>query len=146
MSPVEQFLWAMLYFACAYLVIMILMAVGGLILGGMTRGPNALHLLGRQPEEMLTEGQVLRTQHESSLAQLYACGLMAGLVLFYVSVPFVLAGVLATTAGLLYLIFLARRVPVKLILGIVVVGGAMAWAVVKSVFARPGTGSFGLVK
>jgi Zn-dependent protease with chaperone function len=47
---------------------------------------------------------------------------------------------------LLYVIFMLPRIPVKLIVIVVVVGLGGAWAVLKSVFARPGKGSFGLPK
>jgi hypothetical protein len=44
-----------------------------------------LQLLGSAPEELVTEGQVARSQRESSLARAYAMALLVGLVLFYVS-------------------------------------------------------------
>ena len=59
---------------------------------------------------------------------------------------FVAAGLLAITLGLLWLIFQAGRIPIKLAVIIVVVGLGMAWAVLKSMFARMGSGAFGLRK
>jgi Zn-dependent protease with chaperone function len=145
-SWVERFLWLMLYFAGAYLVVMVAMVVGGIILAGKTRGTGALHLLGVQPDELVTQGQVVRTQHESTLARLYALALVAGLVLFYVSIPFIVAGLVGVTGALLYFIVMLGRVPVKLLILVFVVGAAMTWAVLKSIFAKPGSGSFGLLK
>jgi Zn-dependent protease with chaperone function len=142
----ERFAWFLLYFTGFYASVMALMALAGLVLAGRTRGSRALNLLGVAPDELVTEGQVVRSQHESSVAKLYMLTLMLGLVLFYAAIPFVVAGLLAATGLLLYLIFHAGRIPIKLVVPIVVGGGGMAWAVLKSVFARPGQGGFGLQK
>jgi Zn-dependent protease with chaperone function len=80
------------------------------------------------------------------VATFYALALVAGLLLFYVAIPFLVVGLVAATGGLLYLIFMLPRIPVKLIVLVVVFGLGGAWAVLKSVFARPSTGSFGLPK
>jgi Zn-dependent protease with chaperone function len=145
-SLVERFAWILLAFAGFYVVVMLLMAGGGVLLASRTRGIRALQLLGAHPDEMITEGQVVRTSQEGSLARLYALALVAGLILFYAAVPFLVVGLLGLTAGLLYLIFLLRRIPIKLVVIVVIAGGGAAWAVLKSVFARPGRGSFGLPK
>src|SRR5262249_51770401 len=65
---------------------------------------------------------------------------------FYVAIPFLIAGLLATTALLLYGIFLLPRIPIKLIILVVVIGLGCAWAVLKSLFSRAGKGSFGIAK
>src|SRR5262245_44819146 len=57
---VERSFWAMAYFTVTYLVIMAVMALGGVLLASKTRGTGALHLLGAQSDEMITEGQVIR--------------------------------------------------------------------------------------
>jgi Zn-dependent protease with chaperone function len=142
---IERFLEIMLYFLGFYAVVMAIMALAGVVLAGRTRGTGALQLLGVKPDELVTQGQVLRTQHESLLAKLYTFSLFAGLILFYVSIPFIIAGVLALTAGLLYAMFLAPRISPKLVIIVIVVGGGAAWAVFKSIFAKPGRG-LGLVK
>src|SRR5207237_8332606 len=111
-----------------------------------TRGSRALRLLGAEPEERITEGQIARTAQESSLAKLYALALVLGLVLFYVSIPFIMLGLLTGTALLLYGIFLLPRIPIKLIVIVAVVGLGGVWAVFKSLFSRPARGAFGLAK
>jgi Zn-dependent protease with chaperone function len=142
----EQLGWVMLYFAGFYAVVMALMAGVGVLLANRTRGLRALSLLGESPEELVSAGQVVRTGDESTLARWYGYALVAALVLFYAAIPFVLAGLVAGTLLLLYLVFFLPRIPVKLILIVVVVGGGAAWAVLKSIFARPPQGSFGIPK
>ena len=107
---------------------------------------GALGLLEAGPEHLVDEGQVIRVAGETMLARLYALALFAGLILFYLSIPFVIIGLLGTTALLLYLIFLGGHIPIKLVVIIVVFGLGAAWAVFKSLFTRPASGSFGLPK
>jgi Zn-dependent protease with chaperone function/Flp pilus assembly protein TadD len=145
-SLLEKFAWVLGGFTLFYAVIMALMAFFGLILASRTRGIRALDLLDGQADELVAEGQVARTRHESGLAKWYALGLFSGLVLFYVAIPFLLAGLLAGTGLLLYFIFMLPRIPIKLIVIVVVVGLGGAWAVLKSLFASQGKGSFGLPK
>lgn len=141
----DHFLRIMLYFVGFYAVVMAAIAFAGVALASRTRGTGALQLLGTQPDELVTAGQVARTHHESMLAKLYAFGLFAGLILFYTAIPFIIAGVLAITGGLIYLMFLAPRISPKLVIIVIVIGGGMAWAVFKSIFAKSGRG-LGLVK
>jgi Zn-dependent protease with chaperone function len=142
----ERFGWLMAYGAAFFVAVMALMAVFGLVLAARTRGVKAVELLGVRPEELITEGQVARAAGETGLARLYALGLFAGLVLFYALLVYAAVGLVAVTVLLLWLLFLGNRIPVKLVLVIVLVGGGMAWSVVRSLFARPGTGSFGVEK
>jgi Zn-dependent protease with chaperone function len=142
----ETFGWTMLGFAGSYAVLMALMAGFGALLARRTRGNRALDLLSTEPGELITQGQVARTSAESGLAKLYALALVVGLILFYVAIPFLVAGLLAATGLLLYGIFLLPRIPVKLVVVVVVVGLGTAWAVFKSLFSRPSKGSFGLAK
>jgi Zn-dependent protease with chaperone function len=143
---IADFGWLMLTFTASYAVLMVVMAGFGYVLARRTRGSGALALLGDKADEFVAGGQVQRSGSESTLARLYALGLIAGLILFYVAVPFILAGLLAATGLMLYGIFLLPRIPIKLVIIVVVVGLGMAWAVLKSVFSRPGKGNFGLSK
>jgi Zn-dependent protease with chaperone function len=142
---IEQFAWLMGGFAAVYGGVMLTMALAGFVLAGRTRGTKALDLVGAG-DDLVANGQVVRASHESGLARFYAFGLFAGLILFYVSIPFVLVGLLAFTGGLLYLIFQLPRIPVKLIVIVVVLGLGGVWAVLKSLFAAPSRGGFGLAK
>jgi Zn-dependent protease with chaperone function len=138
--------WGAAGFAAAYLAAMALMAISGLILAGRTRGAKAVSLLGRPTEEWVHFGQVVRSGGESLLARLYMAALMAGLIMFYVAVPFLAAGLLAATGGLLYFILMLPRIPIKLLVIVIVVGLGMAWAVLKSVFTSAGSSAFGRLK
>jgi Zn-dependent protease with chaperone function len=143
----ETFGRLMFWFAIAYAAFMAIMALAGVILAGMTRGRKALELLGAPADELVSAGgQVRRVGGESALAKVYVAGLMLGLVLFYAAIPFVVIGLAGGTAGLLMLIFMANRIPVKLVIIILVVGLGCVWAVVKALFARPAAGGFGLKK
>jgi Zn-dependent protease with chaperone function len=139
-------LWAVGAFVATYLAMMVLMAGGGLILAARTRGAHAAELLRRPAEQLVQFGRVARGEGESLLAKLYMFGLMIGLVMFYIAVPFLVLGLLAGTGGALYLVFMLPRIPIKLIAIVVVVGGGLAWAVLNSIFASTGRGGFGLVK
>jgi Zn-dependent protease with chaperone function len=143
---VWPFAWAMLYFAAFYAVVMLTMAFVGLVLASRTQGTDALSLLGVQPDELVTEGQVHRAGHESALAKLYGLSLFFGLVLFYVAIPFIIAGLLGVTGLLLYLTFMLGHIPIKLLIVIFFVGFGGAWAVLKSAFHRPQSGGFGIKK
>ncbi len=133
-------------FAGVYAAVLLFMACGGLLLAGMTRGTRALGLLGAAPDELVASGQVTRTSGESWLASLYALALAAGLLFFYAAIPFLIAALLAGTAGLLFLVFQLGRIPIKLVVIIVIAGLGGAWAVLRSLFARPASGAFGLAK
>lgn len=142
----ERIGWIMLYFAGAYAVIMLMMALAGVVLAGWTRGVGALHLLKETSEELVVQGQVSRANSETTLARLYGLVLMLGLILFYLAIPFVVAGLIWLTCLLLYLIFQLGRIPIKLVAIIAIAGFVGAWSVFKSLFSRPQSGAFGLPK
>ena len=142
----ETFTWTMVAFGGFYALVMSLMSLAGLILARFTRGNRALTLLGVPPEDLVSSGQVVRTSSESSLARLYALSLVLGLILFYLAIPFIIAGLLGLTALVLYLVFMLPRIPIKLLIIVFIAGGGAALAVLKSVFTRAAQGSFGLPK
>ena len=82
----------------------------------------------------------------SVFQQFYLLALTLGLILFYVAIPFVVVGILGVMAAMLYALFCLRHVPGKAVVIVVVVGIGMVWAVLKSLFARPPSGSFNLLK
>jgi Zn-dependent protease with chaperone function len=137
-SPVLQFLYVMGGAVAVYAVVILLMAAAGLILAAFSHAPSE----GPSIEEL--QGDPARG--ESWLAKPYLLAMGVSLMLFYVAVPLVTVGLLAATAGVLYLIFQLPRVPVKLIIIVLLAGLGMAWAVLKSLFARPGGGEFGVAK
>jgi Zn-dependent protease with chaperone function/Flp pilus assembly protein TadD len=141
----EYGLWTLAAFVGVYALWMLSMAGLGVILAGRTRGDRALELL-QSPDRLVADGQLTRSRHESWLSRFYVLALFVSLVLFYLALPFLVVALIAGTGLLLYLIFLLPRIPVKLIVLVVVVGLGGAWAVFKSIFARPGKGSFGIAK
>jgi Zn-dependent protease with chaperone function len=136
---VTRFLWAMAYFAGAYGSIIALMALSGVMLGIFTRG-------GAPPADGGVGAAHDPYAGQSGIKKLYILSLTASLILFYVAIPFVIAGILGATGAMLYGIFMLGRIPVKLVALIAAVGIAMVWAVLKSLFAKPGTGGFGVQK
>jgi Zn-dependent protease with chaperone function len=142
---VEYGLWTLVGFVAFYAVWMLFMAGLGVILARRTRGDRALELI-RDADEIVAGGQVLRSRDESWLSRLYGLALFASLILFYLSLPFLIVGLVIATGLLLYWIFQLPRIPIKLIAIVVIVGLGGAWAVLKSIFARPARGSFGIPK
>src|SRR5262249_14950597 len=94
--------WVFGAFAFVYAAAMAIMALAGLVLARRTRGIRALDLLGPAPTSVAAGGQVQRSREESSLARAYTAALMAGLVIFYISLPFLTVGLLGLTGGLIY--------------------------------------------
>ncbi len=135
----ERFGWFLARCAGFYFSVIALMAVIGTLLAGCTRGRHALNLLGKGAAVPVQQGQVIPAQSETLLAYLYGLSLTIGLVLFYVSIPLVILGLLGVTALLLWV-----QLPIVLVVLSAVVGLAMAWSVYKTLFTRPASGSFGL--
>jgi Zn-dependent protease with chaperone function len=142
----EQGAWVMFYFAVAYAVIMLVMAGAGVVLASRTRGTGALALLSASPDELVQGGHVARGQEETALARLYGLVLVVGLVLFYVAVPFVIAGLIWLTCLALYGMFQLGRISVQLVLMVAVAGFFGAWSVFRALFAKPASGAFGVPK
>jgi Zn-dependent protease with chaperone function/Flp pilus assembly protein TadD len=141
----EYGLWTLAAFVGVYALWMLSMAGLGVILAGRTRGNRALELL-QTLDRLVADGQVTRTRHESWLSRFYVLALFISLILFYLALPFLIVSLIGGTGLLLYWIFQLPRIPVKLIVLVVVVGLGGAWAVFKSIFARPSKGSFGIAK
>lgn len=137
--------WGLLYVTGFYAVLISFMALIGWVLAARTRA-GTLDLLNETGDSLLADGAVQRTTHETLLGRFYMWSLMIGLVFFYFAIPFVILGLLGVTGALLYLVFSLGRIPIKLVVIIVVVGLGMVWAVLKSLFASMGEGSFGLPK
>ncbi len=139
--------WAMWFFI-VYGVIMALMCVGGLLLARATRGPRAADLLGKPADELAGGGQVVRTLHESRLTKYYVAALLLALILFYLSLPFVFAGMLIVFLVALAIALATHRDHKSADVNAAMLrasGGGVA-AVFKAMFARVGTGSFGIRK
>ena len=139
---------AMLWFFLFYAVLIGLMFLAGLLLARRTRGPGALDLLGAPPDQLVARGQVLRTTHESKLTKLYCVGLVLALIFFYLAIPFVIWGMLFIFLIVLLLTFILRRdhEMARFHTDLVKASGGGMWAVLRSLFASFGKGSFGISK
>ena len=135
----ERLLWGAGIFVAVYALIMAAMALGGIVLSALTPRVPAADVAA----ETVRTGNAI-SGHESWLARLYMLALIGGIVLFYLSVPFVAAGLVAATGAALLLVLQLPRVPAKLLALIAVVGLGMAWAVIRSIFASHGRSHFGL--
>ena len=135
----ERLLWGAGIFVAVYALIMAAMALGGIVLSALTPRVPAADVAA----ETVRTGSAI-SGHESWLARLYMLALIGGIVLFYLSVPFVAAGLVAATGAALLLVLQLPRIPVKLLVLVAVVGLGMAWAVIRSIFASHGRSPFGL--
>jgi Zn-dependent protease with chaperone function/tetratricopeptide (TPR) repeat protein len=139
-SWVQTALWGVAYGVAGYAVAILVTAALGLLVAAFNRaGPPAPQFAGGQiAPETLSGGSWLGT--------LYLLVLSLCVLLFYLSVPFVLLGLVATTLGVLYLIFLLPRIPIQLVCIVVAVGLGMAVSVFKSLFNRRSQGEQGIRK
>jgi Zn-dependent protease with chaperone function len=71
----------------------------------------------------------------AGLRRAYAAVLWVSCVYYYLSIPVVLVGVVALLAGVLLLFAKLGRIPVKLVLGLALLGLVTIWAVLKSLWA-----------
>jgi Zn-dependent protease with chaperone function/tetratricopeptide (TPR) repeat protein len=138
-SLLARFLWIMAFFGIAYAAAIASMAGAGAVLSAATpRVPDATHEAAG-PAELIS-------RRESFLERLYMLMLVVGLLLFYVSIPFVVVGLLALTAGIVFAMLMAPVISIKLLIIVVIVGLGMGWAVLKSIFASHRSGTFGMKK
>lgn len=129
-----------------YASVMASMVVAAFLLSRMTRGTKALRLMRTHKGAFVQDGKVVRTPRETWLSRIYILLLTGGIALFYLSIPFIIAGILGVTCGTIYGIFLLGRIPVKLVILILVIGLGMAFGVIKSLFAKTASGAFGVRK
>jgi Zn-dependent protease with chaperone function len=140
--------WWTFGFSLFYGTIMGLMCLAGWLLARRTHGQYAALLKEAPPKSMSASGQVARTVDEMRLGRFYLIALIAALVLFYLSLPFVLFGLLLVFLMTLGLSFFVNRnsgaadVHTALLRAS---GGGMT-AIFKATFARTGTGGFGKEK
>jgi Zn-dependent protease with chaperone function len=139
--------WAML-FTIFYGSVMILMCIGGLVLASKTKGPRAADMLGAPPDKLVSKGQTLRTKHETWLTRFYMIALTLALVLFYVSVPFMVIGLLIVFLLLLVIgLFMRRdRQSADMHSAMLSASGGGIWAVIKGVFTGFSQRTYGLLK
>jgi Zn-dependent protease with chaperone function len=149
--PLRSLGWGALGFTLFYSTVMALMCLAGVLLARRTRGAGAAHLLDVPADghaEGRGRGQVARSRDEHRLGRFYLIALLAALVLFYLSLPFVFVGLLLVFLMSLALAMLLRGnegagdVHAALLRAS---GGGMG-AVFKAMFARTGGAGYGKEK
>jgi Zn-dependent protease with chaperone function len=140
--------WWTIVFSATYAGVMVLMCLTGLVLASKTRGPKAMDMLGKAPKELVAQGQVLRTGHETWLSRFYMVALTLALIFFYVAMPFILIGLIIVFVFILLLgLFFRRdRESASMHTAMLKASGGGVFAVIKSLFAGFSKGSFGLEK
>jgi Zn-dependent protease with chaperone function len=140
--------WWTFWFTLIYLSIMGLMCLAGMLLAKRTSGAGAVEMLGTPPEQLAASGQVARTSHETKLARFYLVGLLAALVLFYVSLPFLFVGLLLVFLFLVVAGMMMRRDAASgdVHQALLKASGGGMGALFKATFARTGSGGYGVDK
>lgn len=147
-GPWSTILWWAFWFSVIYGVIMGLMCLTGVILAKRTHGKYTAQLKEAPPKELSASGQVARTQDEMRLGKFYAIALISALVLFYLALPFLFIGLLIVFLIVLALAFYMRRGTggADMHSMLLKASGGGITAIFKAMFARTGSGTFGLLK
>ncbi len=87
----------------------------------------------RKPPQLLAKNA---SGLSAGLRRVYSAVLFLSCMFYYASIPIVILFVLALGGGLIYGIFALGRIPVKLVIGIVIIVGVTVSSIVKSLFAR----------
>jgi Zn-dependent protease with chaperone function len=108
-------------------------AFGILFILGVILSKAAVHAA----EEPLTDLSANASGLSSGVRRMYAAVLGLSSVFYYLSLPIVMLLVLGSAGGLVYGFFALGRIPIKLVILIVIVGGISIWSMLKSLFVRP---------
>lgn len=112
-------------------------AFAALLIAGAILSAVAMRAARKPPQQM--------TKNFSSvIRRMYSAVLSLSCVFYYASIPIVIGLVLIAGGGLIYACFALGRIPVKLVIGVVIIVGVTVVSVVKSLFVRahdeePGT-------
>lgn len=113
------------YVLAGWLAAILVLVASGMILS---------HLTLRRVAQMAGKHQA---DAGKSLRSLYRVVLFTSSILYYVSLPIVLALVVVAAGGIIYGFFAIGQVPIKLVLIVGAIALVTVWAVLKSVFIRP---------
>ncbi len=133
---VMPILWTLGSAAAFYACVILVMSLVGVAVAFRTRGQRALLFLGEDAIELTSGGQVVRLRPEAGFTKVYAGALVLGLVLFYISIPFVLIALLGVASLLVYFLLKGKKFTGKGIVFVVCGAGAMAWAIIRSLLPR----------
>ena len=87
----------------------------------------------RKPPQQATRNA---TGLSSVVRRVYSGVLFLSCVFYYISIPIVMLLVIAAGAGIIYAFFAMGRIPVKLVIGVVIIVGATVVSMIKSLFIR----------
>ncbi|HSP36035.1 MAG TPA: M48 family metallopeptidase, partial [Thermoanaerobaculia bacterium] len=103
-----------------------------LLLAGAILSWIAMHAARRQPQHIAQNATPL----SSGVRRTYGAVLFLSSIFYYLSIPIVIAIVLAAGGGLIYACFALGRIPIKLVIGVVVIVGVTVVSMIKSLFMR----------
>lgn len=103
-----------------------------LLLVGAILSRVALHAARKPPQQLAHNA----TSLSSAVRRLYSGVLFLSCMFYYASIPIVILLVIAAGGGIVYACFALGRIPVKLIIGVVIIAGATVTTIVKSLFVR----------
>ncbi|HSP17534.1 MAG TPA: M48 family metalloprotease [Thermoanaerobaculia bacterium] len=87
----------------------------------------------RKPPQVLAKNA---TGLSAGIRRVYSAVLFLSCMFYYASIPIVMLLVLALGGGVIYGVFALGRIPVKLVIGVVIIVGVTVTSMVKSLFAR----------
>jgi Zn-dependent protease with chaperone function len=110
-----------------------------LLIAGAILSAVAMRAARKPPQQMKNA-----TGLSSVIRRMYSAVLSLSCLFYYVSIPIVIGLVLIAGGGLIYACFALGRIPVKLVVGVVIIAGVTVVSMVKSLFVRandeePGT-------
>ena len=111
-----------------------------LLIAGAILSAVAMRAARKPPQQMTKNATGL----SSVIRRMYSAVLSLSCVFYYASIPIVIGFVLIAGGGLIYACFALGRIPVKLVIGVVIIVGVTVVSMVKSLFVRahdevPGT-------
>ncbi|MGZ8832681.1 MAG: M48 family metalloprotease [Thermoanaerobaculia bacterium] len=115
-------------------------AFAALLIAGAILSAVAMRAARKPPRQMTKNATGL----SSVIRHMYSAVLSLSCVFYYASIPIVIGLVLIAGGGLIYACFALGRIPVKLVIGVVIIVGATVVSMVKSLLVRahdeePGT-------
>lgn len=103
-----------------------------LLLAGLALSRIALHAARETPSDLSANA----TNLSSKVRKTYATVLFLCSLFYYISVPIVIALVVAVGGGVIYASFAIGRIPIKIVIIAVVIVGVTIWSILKSLFVR----------
>ncbi len=104
-----------------------------LLIAGVILSAVAMRAARKPPQDIADNASGMST----IVRRIYQGVLFLSCAFYYLSIPIVITLVIAAGGGIIYAFFALGRIPVKLVIGVVVVVGATVISMIKSLFVRP---------